>query len=160
TLAPVTGKDAPATDPTEGTSYLARLFEHYAPALRAFLVRRLGNIEDAREATQDVFLNLWRQPKGLLKGDPGPYLFASAENWVRDCRRKAVTHVLDQHEPLDGSERQGLIADQLDSEETVYWRQGLELVVECIRELPAQTQLIFNLYHGSTMSYTEIAEEL
>jgi len=140
------------------TCRMSRLFEDYAPALRAFLLRRLGNIEDAREATQDVFLNLWRQEqKGLLQSEASAYLFTSADNWVKDCRRKARSHVLDRHEPLDGHDP---AAHQPNEEEVVHWRQGLELVMECIKELPLETQRIFHLYHGSRMSYTDIAEEL
>lgn len=144
--------------PKAAVGRMARLFKEYAPAVRAFLLRRLGSVEEAREATQEVFLKLWRQEqKGLLRGEAAAYLFATADNWAKDCRRKAVSHVLDQHESLEGHE---LPAKQPNEEDAVHWRQGLELVVASIKELPAETQRIFYLYHGTRMSYTDIAKEL
>lgn len=151
-------KDAAAPKPQAVMTRMARLFEEYAPAVRAFLLRRLGNVEDAQEATQEVFVHLLRQEqKGLLESEARGYLFTVADNWAKDCRRKARSHVLDRHEPLDGHE---LPATTRSDEEVVHWRQGLEMVVASIKELPAETQRIFYLYHGSRMAYPEIAKEL
>ncbi len=152
-----------ATAPWESAaspSQVACLFAEYAPAVRAFLLRRLGNLEDAREAAQEVFLHLWRQEqKGRLEGEARAYLFTAAENWVRDCRRRAFVRVSDRHEPIEGHTEELLAAEQ-DGAEVVHWCRGLEVVAACIGELPAQTQRIFSLYHGSRMNYTDIAREL
>jgi len=138
---------------------VVRLFEEYGASVRAFLLRRLGNIEDAREAAQEVFMHLWRQErKGLLESDARAYLFTAAANRVKDCRRRALTDVSYQHEPLDG--RQELASSEPDEVETLHWRQGLDLIADCMKELPADTQRIFVLYHGSRMNYTDIAEAL
>jgi RNA polymerase sigma factor (sigma-70 family) len=145
-------------EPAPG-SIVARLFQVYAPAVRAFFVRRLGNLDDAREATQEVFLHLWRQEQsGRLESEAAGYLFRAAENQARDCRRRARTRVMDKHEPLEGHEE--LTEPAPESAEVVHWQRGLEMVMEAIKELPADTQRIFTLYHGSRMSYTEIAKHL
>jgi RNA polymerase sigma factor (sigma-70 family) len=149
---------AAAPKPQPVLSRMARLFEEYAPAVRAFLLRRLGNIDDAQEAAQEVFVQLLRQEqKGLLESEARGYLFTVADNWAKDCRRKARSHVLEKHEPLDG---QDIEAPEPADEEAIHWRQGLELVIACVQELPIQTQRIFYLYHGSRMSYSDIATEL
>lgn len=153
--APDSSAAAPAAPAISG---VARLFEKYAPAIRALLLRRLGNIDDAREGAQEVFLNLWRrEQKGALDSDARAYLFTAAENWARDCRRKAVSHVVDKHEPLEeGHER--LPSHAPGGEETVHWRRGLEMLMESVKELPPDTQRVFDLHHGSRMTYTEIAK--
>ena len=141
-------------------SKVARLFEEYAPALRAFLLRRLGNVDDAREASQEVFLHLWRQEsKGLLREGARAYLFTAAGNWVKDCRRRAATCVLDKHESLDAI-AEGVALAGPAGDDVVHWRRGLEVVVDGMSELPPATQRIFDLYHGSRMSYADIAKEL
>jgi RNA polymerase sigma-19 factor, ECF subfamily len=137
---------------------VVRLFQEYAPAVCAFFLRRLGNREDAREATQEVFLQLWRQErKGQLQDEARAYLFTAADNLAKDCRRRARTRVSDMHEPLAQHE---FVAPNPEFADVVHWGDGLRIVVECMQELSAETQRIFLLYHGSRMTYTEIAKQL
>ena len=143
-----------------GRSRVGRLFEEFAPAVRAFLLRRLGNIEDAREGAQEIFLSLWRrEQQGQLLDEARAYLFTAADNWAKDHRRKARTHVAHRHEPMDEAHHR-LLASEPGGDEVVHWRRGLEMLVSSIRELPPDTQRIFDLYHGGQMTYTEIAREL
>lgn len=139
-------------------SQVTQLFQDYAPAVRAFFLRRLGNREDAREATQEVFLHLWRQERsGRLHAGARGYLFTAAANHARDCRRRARTRASDQHDSLDHNE----LPDPLpENAEVVHWADGLRMVAQCMQELPIETQRIFMLYHGSGMTYTDIARHL
>lgn len=139
-------------------SQVTQLFQDYAPAVRAFFLRRLGNREDAREATQEVFLHLWQQERrGRLHAGARAYLFTAAANHARDCRRRARTRASDQHDSLDHDD----LPDSLpEYAEIVHWTAGLRVVAQCMQELPAETQRIFMLYHGSRMSYTGVARHL
>lgn len=143
-----------------GRSRVARLFEEFAPAVRAFLLRRVGNVEDAREGAQEIFLNLWRrEQQGQLEDEARAYLFTAADNWAKDCRRKALTHVVQQHEPME-ERHDNLPAGEAAGEEVVHWQRGLEMVIKAMRELPPITQRIFELYHGRQLTYTQIARQL
>ena len=139
-------------------SGVVQLFKEYAPAVRAFLLRRLGNREDAQEATQEVFLHLWRQEcKGRLESGARAYLFAAADNMAKDWRRRAKARASDRHEPLGQREFTAPIPDCAD---VAHWRGALKTIVECMQELSPDTQRIFLLYHGSRLSYTEVAMQL
>lgn len=154
-----TGSDADAAGQAPARPRVARLFQEFAPAVRAFLLRRLGNIEDAREGAQEIFLNLWRrEQQGGLEHEARAYLFASAENWVRDCRRRARRHGVDKH---DSTQENNPIPDPSPGgEDVVHWQRGLEMVTRSIEELPRETQRIFEMHHIAGMTYSQIAREL
>lgn len=137
---------------------VARLFRDCAPAVRAFFLRRLRNPEDAQEATQEVFLQLWRQERnGFLGTEARAYLFTAAGNLARDFQRRARARVSDRHESLAQHELAAPTPECLD---VVHWTAGLSRVAGSLGELPPDTQRIFMLYHGSRLTYTEIARQL
>lgn len=144
---------------SDAIAQIVALFNRYAPAVRALLLRRLGNLDDAREASQEVFLHLWRQARqGRLESEARAYLFVAAENVARDWRRRARSRASDRHEPLEGHEE--LPTHEPDGVDAAHWREGLARVLDAVRELPPETQRIFGLYHGSRMTYPDIARQL
>lgn len=64
-------------------------FSHYHRALHAYLVRRLSNAEDARDAMQEVFFRLLRVERTDLVRNPQAYLYGIASHVVREFRMRA-----------------------------------------------------------------------
>ncbi|MDA5193660.1 RNA polymerase sigma factor [Govanella unica] len=148
----------PASDEQGSSSRIATLFRQHGSEILAFMTRKLGNREDASEATQDVFLKFWNQERqGRLEGSSRGYLFTIAFNTAKDSRRRSRVRVAEKHEPLI---EQDMAEDLVTSEQAVLWRQGLEGVVEALRELPVETRKIFMLYHAHHLSYQNIADKL
>lgn len=156
--------EAPSTRESreEAGSTVVRLFRAQSRRVAGFLLGKLRNESDAEDASQEVFLNLWRREKaGQLREDASSYLFTAARNVAVDCERKRQTHRADQTVEL---EENGIdeIADPgiAPADEAQHWRQGLVALVSSLEALPAKTQKIFVLYHFESLDYADIAARL
>ena len=76
--------------PTDDTSKAARfdfLYRAYAEAIRGYCLRRLG-VEDAADATADIFVVVWRRLADCPEGDEArPWIYAVARNIVSNRKR-------------------------------------------------------------------------
>jgi RNA polymerase sigma-70 factor (ECF subfamily) len=68
----------------------ARLFDHYAPRLKAFLMRRGATAEIAEDLVQDVLLNVWRRAAQFdpARANASAWIFAMARNVRIDLVRR------------------------------------------------------------------------
>jgi RNA polymerase sigma-70 factor (ECF subfamily) len=68
----------------------ARLFEHYAPKLKAFLMRRGATAEIAEDLVQEVLLNVWRKAAQFdpARADASAWIYAMARNVRIDLVRR------------------------------------------------------------------------
>jgi len=67
---------------------LSELMDRHRGRVLGFLVRRLPSVEDAEEATQDVFLNIRRGAPTFNGGPFRPWCGAIARNVLRDRLRR------------------------------------------------------------------------
>lgn len=139
-------------------SRVVELFKRFGSEVHGFLKRRMGDPEEAKEATQEVFLRMWeKERRGELDERAPGYLFKAAENIAHDSWRRAFARARDRHDSVDDFT---LYSDLPVEEEAVHWQMGLDMMVNSVSELPESTQQIFSLYHGSRLNYKEIASEL
>src|SRR5262245_21490777 len=69
------------------------LFRKHAGRVRRSLGYRLRNADDAQDATQEVFLKLWRQEReGRLRDDAVAYLNSAASSMAADVERWRSCH--------------------------------------------------------------------
>ncbi|WP_135506629.1 sigma-70 family RNA polymerase sigma factor [Roseovarius aestuariivivens] len=129
------------------------LFEHFAPRIKAFLMRSGTDATLAEECAQDVMASLWRKAHLF---DPSR---ASASTWIFTIarnRRIDAIRKLRRPEPEDlpwGPEHE---PDQADS---LALQQESEKLGEAIAKLPAkQRELIEKAYFGD-LTHSEIADE-
>lgn len=68
----------------------AKLFDHYAPRLKAFLMRRGATSEIAEDLVQDVLLNVWRKAAQFdpARADASAWIYAMARNVRIDLVRR------------------------------------------------------------------------
>ena len=124
--------------------------------------RMLGNQEDAEEAAQDIFLNVYKSLE-QFRGESkvSTWIYRIASNVCISRLRKKQLDMKSMNEPLDdnGTTVEDFIADhspdpgsQLESAETA------DMIRAKVQELPPDWAMAISLYHFDDLSYDEIAE--
>lgn len=132
----------------------ASLFDHYAPRLKAFLMRQGVEASAAEELVQETMLTVWRRAETF---DPkqaavATWIFTIARNKRIDRLRRENKPELDPHEPMFHPELQS-------ADEAVDKRQQAVRLRRAIANLPQeQAELVRMAYFGD-MVHTSIAEE-
>lgn len=134
-------------------SAFAELFQHFAPRVKAFLMKSGANETLAEECTQEVMATLWRKA-GMFdpsRAGVSTWIFTIARNRKIDALRK-------QRRPEPEELTWGPEAEP--SPEDVLTLQGeTRKLGQAIAELPEkQRELIQKAYFGD-LSHSEIAEE-
>jgi RNA polymerase sigma factor (sigma-70 family) len=137
---------------------VVRLFKTHARRVGRILSRHLHNPDDAADASQDLFLKLWRRERsGQLREEATAYMNSAAVTIAIDLERRRRSHAEDRvvdtpledlHHPVAGSD------------ETLHWREGVKALVASLAELPQLTQQVFLLYHFEGLSHAEVARRL
>ena len=131
----------------------AQVFRHFAPRVKAFLMRSGASDAMAEEVTQDVMATLWRKAHMFdpSRASLATWIFTIARNRKIDVIRRAR-----RPEPEDlpwGPEPEPEQADAM------ALQQDAERLGEAIAALPeAQRELIQKAYFGD-LSHSEIATE-
>jgi RNA polymerase sigma-70 factor (ECF subfamily) len=126
--------------------------------------RMLGNPDDAREATQDVYLRVFRYLGRFRAGDDfRPWLYRITVNVCHDFARRRRLHLTEQLNELDvDREPAGFrLADPAaDPESRTLHSQRLELIRAALESLPARERLALVLRDLEGFSTEEVANAL
>ncbi|WP_371055651.1 sigma-70 family RNA polymerase sigma factor [Rhodosalinus sp. K401] len=138
---------------TRDQGAFAELFGHFAPRVKAFLIRSGADAGLAEECTQEVMATLWQKAHQF---DPAR---ASVATWVFTiARNRRIDALRRQRRPEPEDLPWGPEADP-DQEEVVTLQQETDRLAEALRALPdKQRYLIERAYFGE-LSHTEIAAE-
>lgn len=133
---------------------LAELVVRYQRPIYHLAYRMLGNVEDAREITQGVFL---RVAERLDDYDPA-YKFFS---WIYRITINASLNLLrrNRHEDVRG-EDQDVADDRADPEASVIAAEQSALVQKALMGLKMENRVVLTLRHFSDCSYREISQIL
>ena len=137
----------------EDRAAFAALFRHFAPRVKAFLLKSGAGSTLAEECTQEVMATLWTKAHMF---DPTR---ASVATWVFTiARNRKIDALRRQRRPEPEDLTWGPEAEP-DQEDAMALRQETERLAEAIAQLPEkQRELIERAYFGD-LSHTEIAEE-
>ncbi len=129
--------------------------EEYSTPLRNFLYYRFGDLEKARDFTQEAFIKLWDNCSKVIFDKVKSYLFTIGNRLFLDD----VDH---QKVVLKFQHRQGNSEQQIESNPEFLYRQEefkaqLEAVVS---DLPEKQRAVFLLSRIDKMKNKEIAETL
>lgn len=132
----------------------ARLFDHYAPRLKGFVMRAGAPQTQAEDIVQDVMLTVWRKAHLFdpERAQVSSWIYQIARNRQIDVIRKEarpVPEVLANEDETDGEPDAGQILGL--EQETDKLRQALD------RLAPAQREMIERAYLGE-LTHTEIRE--
>ena len=141
-----------------GVSYGA-LYDRYAEQVFNYCLRLTGSQEDAKDATQEAFVNVLRR----LQEDDRPvlefasYLFAAARHESYSLmRQRARTHPSDSPPP-----ERGHVADlETDPERSVLLRDSQAAVRAANAQLPPRHREVLALREVAGRSYAEIGETM
>jgi RNA polymerase sigma-70 factor (ECF subfamily) len=131
----------------------ARLFQHFAPRVKAFLMKSGADASLAEECTQEVMATLWHKAHLF---DPAR---ASVATWVFTiARNRRIDALRKQRRPEPEDLPWGPEPDA-DQEDALALQQESERLGAALRQLPAkQRDLIERAYFGD-LSHSEIAAQ-
>lgn len=131
-----------------------RLICAYYDEIYVFVYRQVGNIEDAMDLTQDIFLAVFRALPSYdrKKASFRTWLYRIATNKVIDARRKVEPPILLLEEAED--------VDVRDFTHQIQDRTLLEQIECYISGLDNQVQAVFRLHAYGEKSFPEIAAVL
>ena len=132
----------------------AVLLERHTQKVRAIGWRMLGSAAAADDIAQDVFLRIWKNPRGFdrKKGRFSTWLHRVAANACIDqLRRKSP-------EPLDDKMAETLVSAAPDPEEEAIRAGRARRVRAAIGKLPERQRLAITLAHDMGHTNIEIAQ--
>ncbi|WP_433990437.1 sigma-70 family RNA polymerase sigma factor [Sulfitobacter sp. TBRI5] len=131
----------------------AEVFAHFAPRVKAFLMKSGADHALAEECAQDVMATLWRKAHLF---DPTR---ASVATWIFTIARNRRIDVLRKQRRPEPEDLTWGPEHEPDQEDVLTLQQESEHLAQAIAELPqAQRELIQQAYFGD-LSHSEIAEK-
>jgi RNA polymerase sigma factor (sigma-70 family) len=129
----------------------------FRPALITFFLRRIGNLAEAEDLTQEVLLRVTQRASTIDASRPDAYVFQIAANLLRDRGRRLNVRIsyLQSFESSDAAD-----LEERDPERVLQARQSLATVMKALRELPERTRTVFILFRLEGMKQREIADHL
>ena len=137
----------------QSSEAFAQLFRHFAPRIKAFLMRSGADEGMAEECAQDVMATLWRKAHQF---DPGR---ASAATWIFTiARNRRIDAIRKQRRP----EPEDLIwgpDHEPDQADALAMQQETDQLVEAIAALPQKQRALIEKAYFNDLSHREIAEQ-
>jgi len=134
----------------------AAIFRQYGRALQSYLRRQVRSREAAEDLMQEAFARVYAAGTERLDS-PRSFLFRTARNLAANHRRDqsaALVQAVEDVEAVDAG-RQTLLP-----EETLHWREELDMLERVIDSLPHQCRQVFILQKLELRSHQEIAAQL
>lgn len=140
---------------TRDRAAFAELFDHFAPRLKAYLVRLGSDPAQAEELAQEVLITLWRKAAlfDATRATAATWLFRIARNRRIDSLRRDKSASLD---PEDPSLRPAAAEAPDEGMDARTREDRVRLAIESLRE--DQADLIRRAFF-SGLSHSQIAEE-
>ena len=138
----------------------SKVFSYFAPRLRSYALKQMGNEALAMELVQDTMSNVWQKAHlfNAEKGSPSTWIFTIARNIRFDMLRKLQNRkedvCADDLWPVLCEQTADLKLAPLDEQIT------LEQVGHYFDELPAKQQLVIEAIYIQGKSQQEVADEL
>lgn len=131
-----------------------RLFDHFAPRLKSYLLRLGADATTAEEITQEVMVTLWRKSRLFdpQKSSLATWLYRIARNRRIDVVRRDRLDFLDTHDPVLDS------ADGSDLDTEVDLSQREEAVRLALATLPQEQLSLVRLAFFDGLSHSQISE--
>ena len=134
------------------TSAFEELFNHFAPRVKAFLMKSGADPQMAEECSQEVMATVWRKAHLFdpARASVSTWIFTIARNKKIDAIRK-----LNRPEPEQLYSEQDYEPDQ---EEVVELQQETERLATALGELPEKQRVLIEKAYLGELSHSEIAE--
>ena len=138
----------------------SRVFGFFAPRLRSYALKQLGNEALAMELVQDTMSNVWQKAHlfNAEKGSPSTWIFTIARNIRFDMLRK----VQNRKEDICADDLWPVLCEQTpDANENARDDQvTLEQIGHLFEDLPEKQKVVLEAIYIDGKSQQEIADEL
>jgi RNA polymerase sigma factor (sigma-70 family) len=131
----------------------AELFDHFAPRVKAFLMKSGADAALAEECAQDVMVTVWRKAPQFdaTRASVATWIFTIARNRRIDMLRRDR-----RPEPEELTWGPEAEPDQLDS---IVLQQESARLVAAMAELPEKQRIMIERAYFGELSHSEIAEQ-
>ncbi|NNE84181.1 MAG: sigma-70 family RNA polymerase sigma factor [Alphaproteobacteria bacterium] len=133
-----------------------RVFEYFAPRVKAYIMRLGTDSSTAEELTQEAMATVWRKASQYdpVKAGASTWIFTIARNLRIDAFRKEKRPELDPHDPA-------LVPDpDRSSEDVVFAAQQAQQVKAALGNLPEEQRRVVHLSFYEDYTHAEIASQL
>lgn len=149
---------------TDGDLALPGLFDHHRAELLRFVTARTGDMAEAEDILQELWLRASAQPAASIEHWRA-YLFRAANNLVIDrvrARRRREARDRDWTESLHGPSAGGEeIPDPADTaDRAIENEQEARRIATAIEALPDGARRVFELHKIDGLSHAEVADRL
>ena len=134
------------------------LIARYLKQIYSFVYKNVGNIAEAEDITQDVFLKVWKNIRKFdQKRNFKPWIFQIAKNTCIDSLRKKKTIPFSSFENEKG---QNVLAENIAAApiNIIGNLSDKKVLATAMQFLSEKDQKIINMRHNDGMSFKEIAE--
>jgi RNA polymerase sigma-70 factor (ECF subfamily) len=135
----------------------ARLFRHYAPRIKAFLMRGGSDAEVAQEVAQEALILVWRKAASFdrRRASAATWIYAIARNKRIDLARRSARPVLSADDWLSV-----FAVEEEDADKSVLTGQTYSRVKELLEGLSAEQLLVIRKAFFEDKSHSVIAQDL
>ena len=134
----------------------SKLFAHYAPRIKSYLMRQGANQATAEELSQEAMVSVWRKADRFdpAKASAGTWIFTVARNLRIDALRKERRPSFDPEDPAFVPEA------EISPDRAVEVGETQVKIKAAIAELPEEQADVIRLSFYQDKAHGEIAEEL
>jgi len=135
----------------------AALFRHYAPRVKAFIMRGGADAESAQEIAQEALIMVWRKAASFdrSRASAGTWIYTIARNKRIDLLRRTARPPIDTEDWLTTFH-----PEPDDPDKSVLAGQTYTRVQELLSGLSADQLIVIRMAFFENKTHTEIAEEL
>lgn len=145
-------RDLEAVGKSQDTASFERLFNEFAPRIKAFLIKSGSDHASAEEHAQEAMATVWRKAHMF---DPSR---ASAATWMFTiARNKKIDAIRKQRRPEPEDIGWGP-EHEPDQEDVIGLQQESKKLGNAIAQLPAKQRLLLERAYFADMSHSEIAD--
>lgn len=132
------------------------LFSHFAPRIKAYLMRNGADAGTAEEVMQETMVNVWRKADQF---DPSR---ASAATWIFTiARNRRIDRLRRERRPEFDPDDPAFIPDtEPDAYESLSLSRDGERLRRAVASLPEEQRRVLELAFFEEMSHAQVAEEL
>jgi RNA polymerase sigma-70 factor (ECF subfamily) len=138
----------------------SKIFSYFAPRLRSYALKQMGNEAIAMELVQDTMSNVWQKAHlfNAEKGSPSTWIFTIARNIRFDMLRK----LQNRKEDVCSDDLWPVLCEQTADTKIAPLDEliTLEQVGQYFNELPAKQQRVIEAIYIDGKSQQEVADEL
>jgi RNA polymerase sigma-70 factor (ECF subfamily) len=138
----------------------SKIFGYFAPRLRSYALKQMGNEALAMEMVQDTMTNVWQKAHlfNAEKGSPSTWIFTIARNIRFDMLRKQKNR----KEDICSDDLWPILCEQTPDQNEVSLDQQvtLEQVNQLFNNLPDKQRAVIEAIYVDGKSQQEVADEL